>query len=55
MSAVNGQVSKMDRAGHLRTNQASLDQMWERAKIIHVADFRLAVEAGGTSAIADFI
>jgi NAD+ diphosphatase len=48
MSAVNGQVSKMDRAGHLRTNQATLDQMWQRAKIIHVADSRLAVEAGGT-------
>lgn len=48
MSAVNGQVSKMDRAGHLRTNQRSLDQMWERAKIIHIADGRLAVEAGGT-------
>ena len=38
----------MDRAGHLRTNQTTLDQMWERAKIIHVADSRLAVEAGGT-------
>ena len=48
MSAVNGQVSKMDRAGHLRTNQTTLDQMWERAKIIHVAHSRLAVEAGGT-------
>ncbi len=48
MSAVNGQVSKMDRAGHLRTNQTSLDQMWQRAKIIHVADARLAVVAGGT-------
>jgi len=48
MSAVNGQVSKMDRAGHLRTNQTTLDQMWQRAKIIHVADARLAVVAGGT-------
>jgi NAD+ diphosphatase len=48
MSAVNGQVSKMDRAGHLRTNQTTLDQMWQRAKIIHVADARLAVESGGT-------
>jgi NAD+ diphosphatase len=38
----------MDRAGHLRTNQTSLDQMWQRAKIIHVADARLAVEAAGT-------
>ena len=48
MSAVNGQVSKMDRAGHLRTNQTTLDQMWQRAKIVHVSDARLAVEAGGT-------
>jgi len=48
MSAVNGQVSKMDRASHLRTNQATLDQLWQRAKIIHVADARLAVVAGGT-------
>ena len=48
MSAVNGQVSKRDRAGHLRTNQTTLDQMWQRAKIIHVADARLAVVAGGT-------
>ena len=48
MSAVNGQVSKMDRAGHLRTNQTTLDQMWDRAKIIHVADARLAIESGGT-------
>ena len=38
----------MDRAGHLRTNQATLDQLWQRAKIIHVADARLAVVAGGT-------
>jgi len=38
----------MDRASHLRTNQTGLDQMWQRAKIIHVADARLAIEAGGT-------
>ena len=38
----------MDRAGHLRTNQTTLDQMWQRAKIIHISDTRLAVEAGGT-------
>jgi NAD+ diphosphatase len=38
----------MDRAGHLRTNQTTLDQMWDRAKIIHVADGRLAIESGGT-------
>lgn len=38
----------MDRAGHLRANQTTLDQMWDRAKIIHVADGRLAIESGGT-------
>lgn len=43
MSAVNGQVSKMDRAGHLRSNQATLDQLWAKAKIVHFSDGRLAV------------
>jgi NAD+ diphosphatase len=43
MSAVNGQVSKMDRAGHLRSNQITLDQLWAKAKIVHFSDGRLAV------------
>lgn len=38
----------MDRAGHLRANPATLDQLWHRAKIVHIADGRLAVDAGGT-------
>jgi len=48
MSAVNGQVSKMDRAGHLRSNQTTLDQMWAKAKIVHFSDGRLAVSADAT-------
>ena len=48
MSAVNGQVSKMDRAGHLRSNQATLDQLWAKAKIVHFSDGRLAVSADAT-------
>ena len=48
MSAVNGQVSKMDRAGHLRSNQVTLDQMWDKAKIVHFSDGRLAVSPGAT-------
>lgn len=48
MSAVNGQVSKMDRAGHLRNNPVTLTQLLAKAKIVHVSDGRLAVAAGGT-------
>jgi NAD+ diphosphatase len=45
MSAVNGQVSRMDRAAHLRKNQVSLDQLWSKAKIVHFSNGRLAVSA----------
>lgn len=48
MSAVNGQESKMDRAGHLRSNQITLDQLWAKAKIVHFSDGRLAVSADAT-------
>ena len=48
MSAVNGQVSRMDRAGHLRSNQITLDQLWAKAKIVHFSDGRLAVSADAT-------
>ncbi len=48
MSAVNGQASKMDRAGHLRANQVTLDQLWAKAKIVHFSDGRLAVSAEAT-------
>ena len=43
MSAVNGQVSRMDRAAHLRKNPVSLDQLWAKAKIVHFSAGRLAV------------
>ena len=45
MSAVNGQVSRMDRAAHLRANPISLDQLWAKAKIVHFSAGRLAVSA----------
>ena len=48
MSAVNGQVSKMDRAGHLRSNKVTLDQLWAKAKIVHFSDGRLAVSSTAT-------
>ena len=48
MSAVNGQVSRMDRASHLRKNQATLDQLWAEAKIVHFSAGRLAVADGAT-------
>jgi NAD+ diphosphatase len=43
MSAVNGQVSRMDRSAHLRKNQVSLDQLWAQAKIVHFSNGRLAI------------
>lgn len=45
MSAVNGQVSRMDRASHLRTNANTLDQLWAKAKIVHFSAGRLAISA----------
>ena len=48
MSAVNGQVSRMDRASHLRTNTNTLDQLWAKAKIVHFSAGRLAISADAT-------
>jgi NAD+ diphosphatase len=48
MSAVNGQVSMMDRASHLRVNEATLAQLWAKAKIVHFSAGRLAVSAAAT-------
>jgi len=48
MSAVNGQVSRMDRASHLRTNANTLDQLWAKAKIVHFSAGRLAISADAT-------
>jgi NAD+ diphosphatase len=48
MSAVNGQVSKMDRASHLRENAQTLDQLWTKSKIVHFSQGRLAVNTDAT-------
>ena len=41
MSAINGHQSRIDRAGHLRENQATLDQLWSRARILQIAQGRI--------------
>ena len=48
MSAVNGQVSMMGRASDLRANEATLAQLWAKAKIVHFSAGRLAVSAAAT-------
>ena len=42
MSAIQQHPSQVDRAGELRTNQSTLDDLWLRAKILHIADGRIA-------------
>ena len=42
MSAIQQHLSQIDRAGELRTNQSTLDGLWQRAKILHIADGRIA-------------
>ena len=42
MSAIQQHPSQIDRAGELRTNQSTLDGLWQRAKILHIADGRIA-------------
>ena len=42
MSAIQQHPSCIDRAGELRTNQATLDGLWLKAKILHIADGRIA-------------
>jgi NAD+ diphosphatase len=44
MSAINSHPSRIDRAGHLRENQATLDQLWMRAKILQIAQGRLRAD-----------
>jgi NAD+ diphosphatase len=46
MSAVNGQVSRMDRATHLRKSPSSLEQLWAKAKIVHFSAGHLAISDG---------
>jgi NAD+ diphosphatase len=42
VSAINQHPSRIDRAGELRTNQESLDQLWNKAKILQIAEGRIA-------------
>jgi NAD+ diphosphatase len=42
VSAIQQHPSCIDRAGELRTNQATLDELWLQAKILHIADGRIA-------------
>ncbi|MSW01994.1 MAG: NAD(+) diphosphatase [Actinobacteria bacterium] len=42
MSAINQHPSRIDRAGELRVNQESLDQLWSNAKILHLSEGRIA-------------
>ncbi len=48
VSAVNGQVSMMDRAAHLRTDPVELDKLWAKAKIIHFSAGHLAFSDGAS-------
>lgn len=42
MSAIHQHPSHIDRAGELRTNQATLDTLWQKAEIIQIAEGRIA-------------
>jgi NAD+ diphosphatase len=42
VSAIFQHPSHIDRAGELRTNQGTLDTLWQKAKIAHIADGRIA-------------
>jgi NAD+ diphosphatase len=42
VSAIHQHPSHIDRAGELRTNQSTLDTLWQKAKIIQIADGRIA-------------
>ena len=42
MSAINQHTSRIDRAGELRVNQDTLDQLWQRAQILQFAEGRIA-------------
>jgi NAD+ diphosphatase len=44
MSAINSQPSRIDRASHLRENSATLDQLWSKAQILHIAQGRIGAE-----------
>ena len=41
MSAINSQPSRIDRSSHLRENPATLDLLWSKAQILHIAQGRI--------------
>jgi NAD+ diphosphatase len=54
VSAINQHPSRIDRAGDLRTQPKTLEQLWEKARIIHIAEGRIsAVENQLTYLSAD--
>jgi len=42
VSAINQHPSRIDRAGELRTNQKTLDQLWSQARILQISEGRIA-------------
>ena len=44
MSAINSQPSRIDRSSHLRENPATLDLLWTKAQILHIAQGRIGAE-----------
>ncbi len=42
MSAINQHPSRIDRAGELRVDQESLNQLWSKAKILQISEGRIA-------------
>jgi NAD+ diphosphatase len=42
VSAIQQHPSLIDRAGELRTNQSTLDMLWQKAKILHIAEAHIA-------------
>jgi len=44
MSAINSQPSRIDRSSHLRENPATLDLLWLKAQILHIAQGRIGAE-----------
>lgn len=42
MSAIQQHPSSIDRAGELRTNQGTLDSLWQKAQILQISDGRIA-------------
>ena len=44
MSAINSQPSRIDRSSHLRENPVTLDLLWNKAQILHIAQGRIGAE-----------